>query len=198
MKRHELLFMLLPCLFLAGVALMFYSRENTKPAAIQTVAPLSPLQLSIKSIRKVPPSADNLAAGYDLKVLVLLGHTGKAPPGWGRNWFGEFYSDTRLLIQRKGKWVRLTDNNEKDFKGHGIPIEINGFQKKHNAYQFAFILRLREVPNSYGAVTLKSDWFHQAGKSHYSAVGQPSFAFLRRARAPHAKASISLRLSPAS
>ncbi|HEY0076209.1 MAG TPA: hypothetical protein VGB77_19055 [Abditibacteriaceae bacterium] len=190
MKRREVLWMLLPCLLLLGAG-WFLARPTKSPAPVAVVS-TEPFRLQIKSIKKMPITPHDVEDGYDTKIRVLLGHKGKTPAQWGDYNFANFFSDSRVTIQRAGKWVRLLDV-EKAFKGHGIRTGVHGFQKEQNAYQFDYQLRLRDIPASYGALTFETDLFTRSGGRGYSVVGADSFKFLRKSGVPSVRASLTAR-----
>ncbi|RYG68072.1 hypothetical protein EON80_12420 [bacterium] len=190
MKRREMLWMILPCLAL--VTLGFALRGRDKPASTVAIPrPTGPLQLEVQQVSFEPWKELIVPDGPNTRMRVHLTCKNPAPAGWGTPNFGEFYSDTRLSVHRGGRSVRLMDNSVKTFKGQGIPIEICGFDKKRNAYVFDFVMNTRVIPRSYGMVKFESEWFQRPGDGHYSAVGEKSFAYLRRIGAPHATGSIS-------
>lgn len=195
MKRKELFWMLIPCLIFIAVALYFSRREEQKQQSLPqpTPVPTGPFALTIREIREVPVNADEVADGYDTKVRFLLGCTGKPPANWGKDGFGTLFSDPRVLVKKDGKWIRLFDNIGKEYKNHGIGTSMNLFQKDKNAYLMFHLMRLHDIPPSFGDLNFKFDWYYQFGQSTLSGVGPQSFAFLRKSRAPQATAELVVR-----
>ncbi|RYG68071.1 hypothetical protein EON80_12415 [bacterium] len=191
MKRREMLWMLLPCLALLGFGLTSWRLENLAPPSSLKPKPKEPLRLEVQ-VSYIPLSfVDGNGPNARMEVLVTCAQP--APAGWGNPDFGVLYSDTRFSVRRGGKLVRLMDNSAKTFKGTGLPISVRGFDRTRNGYLFDFFWNTRAIPKSYGIVVFESEWFQRPGVGHYSAVGEKSFAHLRKIGAPHATGRVSFK-----
>lgn len=155
MKRRELLWMLIPCLLFAGVALWLRPQEKQTEARNSALEALQarqngPFELIIEKVQKRPIPAQDAFDGYDTYVTATLGHKGKKPAWWGKI-SGNYTDNTgpaHLFRVRNDKAAQMKDD---------VYYWRPGFLQKTDKYEARFLLKLRQIPRTDDKIVLRAN-----------------------------------------
>ncbi|HEY0076208.1 MAG TPA: hypothetical protein VGB77_19050 [Abditibacteriaceae bacterium] len=155
MKRRELLWMLLPCLLFAGIALWLRPQEKRTAARDSALEALQarqngPFELIIEKVEKRLIPAQDAFDGYDTYVIATLGHKGKTPAWWGKI-SGDYTHNTgsaHLFRVQNNKATQMRDD---------VYYWRPSFLQKTNKYEARFLLKLRQIPRTDDKIVLRAN-----------------------------------------
>jgi hypothetical protein len=155
MKRRELLWMLLPCLLFAGIALWLRPQEKRTAERHSALEALQarqngPFELIIEKVEKRLIPAQDAFDGYDTQVVATLSHKGKKPAWWGT--ISSNYADNT----GPAHLFRVQNDKARQTRGD-VLYWRPGFLQKTNKYEARFLLKLRQIPRTDDKIVLRAN-----------------------------------------
>jgi hypothetical protein len=138
--------LLAPIGILAGTAILL---QNQKSAVFTSVGPF---QTSLEKTRFVTPSPAEVQDGYDTKIEVEVGASGKAPIWWQKGFGGYYGQENGRLVARP---VPKSKNGQK-LKVVGVPFGWSPHRDAESGkWKAIYLLKLAPIASNAGEIRLR-------------------------------------------
>jgi hypothetical protein len=158
MKRHELLWMILPCIALALLAVALRGRPGANiPMGEEEFA------LVAEKIEREAPTPYQVWKGYDSRLKITFNHRGPKPAWWGKEPGGGGSSEgVRLVFEDSGalRPVKLPPDFKRPAK---VFLWRPEWDSKTERYQARILTRLADVPPRPNGILAEANLFIDDG-----------------------------------